>query len=102
MEVYKFNNLPELWLGLCLLEEALAYDRKATLSDVSEEDDVFWMSCSKTNRLLYKSSLTCVNILLRSHCHARLSHRIEGNLKTLMICVFDLTHNQHQRASNCG
>ncbi|GJY75079.1 hypothetical protein Tco_0479510 [Tanacetum coccineum] len=28
--------------GLCLLEEALACDRKATFSDTWEEDDVFW------------------------------------------------------------
>ncbi|GKG51697.1 hypothetical protein Tco_0544335, partial [Tanacetum coccineum] len=28
--------------GLCLLEEALACDRKATLSDAREEDDVLF------------------------------------------------------------
>ncbi|GJR98846.1 hypothetical protein Tco_0271020 [Tanacetum coccineum] len=64
-----------MWLGLCLLEEALACDRKATFSDAWEEDDVFWMSCSKTLRLLYKSSIDSVSIFFFVLIvMARLSH----------------------------
>ncbi|GJZ50492.1 hypothetical protein Tco_0604682 [Tanacetum coccineum] len=92
--IKKTINFLSLWLGLCLLEEALACDRKATLSDVREEDDVFWMSCSKTLRLLYKSSIDSVSIFFFVLIvMARLSHA-ERDLKTCDLRLH-LTH-QHQ------
>ncbi|GJZ24510.1 hypothetical protein Tco_0561969, partial [Tanacetum coccineum] len=71
--------------GSSKTRKALACDRKATLSDVREEDDVFWMSCSKTLRLLYKSSIDSVSIFFFVLIvMARLSHAGGRDLKNFI------------------
>ncbi|GJY56286.1 hypothetical protein Tco_0455401 [Tanacetum coccineum] len=60
---YKYYNSWLLGLGLLLDGRGLVCDRNATLSAVWEEDDVFWMYCSKTS----------------DYCIKYLSVRVEGD-----------------------